>query len=108
VLFALQINPYVAVAGLFDFKGKNLDIILHLFRCEFAPNQPFNTEYRIFGISDRLPFGDLAYQSLTTFVDGNYRGGCATTLLIRDYRGVAAFHYGHTRICGPEIDSNYL
>ncbi len=71
-------------------------------------HQAFDCENCIGWIGDRLPFGDLAHQPLTSFSESDHRGRGPAALRIRDNHRVAAFHDGDTAIGSPEVDADYF
>ena len=90
----------------FDLIRQDFDIVLDFLGVEFAADQPFDAENRIFGVGDGLAFGNLAHQALTAVVDSNNRRGGAPAFGIGDDVGIPALHDGHTGVGGAEINSD--
>src|SRR4029079_2926443 len=82
-ILASCINSHIAAAtGALNLVGNLFD-----FFADFvvtASHEPFYRINRVRGIRDRLAFGDLAYEAIAVFSEGNDRRGGASTFRVRD------------------------
>ena len=106
ILLAPHVDPRIAIAGLDDRVRHPRDLLRHF--SVLAPHEALDREHGAFGIGDSLTLGDLADQPFPVLTEGDDRGGRARTFLVHDDGRLPAFHHGHDRVRGPQIDSDDL
>ena len=101
-----DVHPGVAIFFLDDFVGHHL----HFFRdlVETAPHEALDRENRVLGVGDSLPFGNLTDEPFIALGESNDRRRRTAAFGIRDDRWVPAFHHGHDRIGGSQVDPDNL
>ncbi len=73
-----------------------------------APHETLDREYCIQWIGYCLTFCVLTYQALTVFCKANHGGSGSATFRVGYHDGFTALNHGNTRVCGSQINSNYL
>ena len=109
VRLARDLDMGVAVGGLYDLVGHELDVALYFDVAEFPAYHALDGEHRVVGIGDGLAFGggaNIAFAALGVYADHGW--GRAGALCVFDDAGLARLHDGHARVSGPEIYSYYL
>ena len=82
---------------------------LHFGVAEAAAHQPLDGKESVFGVGDRLPFGDLAHVSLAgAGVEGDHRRGKPGALGVFDDDRLAGFDDRGHRVGGSKVDSQDL
>ena len=103
---AVRLDPGVAVVGLGDLVGDEADVLLGHRVVEGAADQPLDREKRALGVRDALTLGRLAHKPLTVVGERDDRRCGARTFRILDDLGRRAFHHGHARIRGAQVDTD--
>ena len=67
-LLAAHLDPGVAVVGLDDPVGHQVDVLLHFLFLELAPDQALDREQGVLGVGDRLALGRRADQDVASSV----------------------------------------
>ena len=95
-LLATHFHPGVAIVGLADGEGHQVDVLLHFLLIKLAPNQALDGVERILGVGHGLALGGSAHQHFTIFLvsDDGRRGAC-TFAVFDDFCGMA-LHHSHT------------
>ncbi|CAI08838.1 putative NAD-specific glutamate dehydrogenase encoded in antisense gene pair with dnaKJ [Aromatoleum aromaticum EbN1] len=103
---AAHFDPRVAVVGLADRIGHQVDVLLYFLLFEAAADQALDGEQRVLRVRDRLALGRRAGQDLAVFrVRDDGRGGtCAFGVF--DDLGLAAFHHGDAAIRRAQVDTD--
>ena len=99
----------VAVSGLDDLVGHELDVALYFDVAVFPAYHALDGEHSVVGIGDGLAFGgcaDIAFAALR--VDADHGWGRAGALRVFDDAGLSRLHDGHARVSGPEVYSYYF
>ncbi|KAF4530304.1 hypothetical protein B566_EDAN018442 [Ephemera danica] len=107
-LLAAHFDPGVTVVGGGDLEGHQLDVLLHFLFSELAPDQALGGVHRVARVRDRLALGAGAHEHFAVFLVGNDRGRGARTLAVLDHLGGVAFHDGHARVGGAQVDADDL
>ncbi len=103
VFFALNFDPCVAIAGVYDRIGDVFLVFRDLSVVDATPDQAFHGEYGVCGVGDRLAFCGLTDQALTVGeTDDRRRGAC--TFGVFDNAGLRAVHDCNTGVGRPEVD----
>jgi len=108
---AAHFHPGVAVVGFGDGVRHQVDVFLDFFFRELAADQAFDRVQRVFGVGDGLAFGRGTDQNLAVFLVRNDRRGGASAFGVLDHFGRVAFHDGHARVGGAQVntdDSSHL
>ena len=106
VMFAVNIDADVAVAGFVDLVRHLLDLAGDL--AILAAHKTLDRVERVFRIGDSLAFGHLPDKPVAVLCECNDRRRRTSTLTVCYDDRLAAFHNGDYRICRSQIDSNYL
>ena len=72
-LLAAHLDPGVAVVGLDDLVGHQVDVLLHFLLVELAADQALDRVDRVLRVGDRLALGRRADQDLAVFLVGDDR-----------------------------------
>ena len=107
-LLAAHFDPRVAVVRGHDLVGHQVDILLHLLLAELAADQALDGIDRVPRIGHRLSLGRRAHEDLAAFKVRNYRRRGARAFAVLDHLGRVAFHDGHARVRGAEVDADDL
>ena len=103
---AAHFDPGVAVIGRSNFVGHQVDVLLHFFFRELAPDQALDRIQRVLGVGHRLALGRRADQHLAIFlVRNDGRRGTRAFGVFNDL-GHIAFHDGHAAIGGAQVNAN--
>ena len=94
------------VARLHDLVGDHLHFFVDF--VEAASHETLDRINRVFGIGDRLPFGDLPNQPLPGLGECDDRRGSPAAFFIRDDLGLAALHHGDAGVGGSQVNSDNL
>src|SRR5579871_2118223 len=81
------------------------------FFCDFvvtAAHEPLDRVHRVFRISNGLPLGHLAHQTLPGLGKADYGRRSPPSFFIGDDLGLATFHDSYARIGGAQVNSNNL
>src|ERR1019366_5198310 len=106
VILARDVHAGVTVLAAHRLVRNHLHFFVDF--VEAAPHETFDGENRVLGVGDRLPFGHLPHQALSTLGERHNGRSGALAFLIGDYRRLPSFHYGHTRVRGAQIDAYNL
>ncbi len=96
ILFAAGFNPSIAVVGVDDLKGADLNILAHRIAVVLTADQALDGEQGILRISHRLALSLLTHQTLTALGKGDHGRRGPGTFCIGDDDGLATFHNGNT------------
>ena len=96
--FAGGFDLHVAVGGLADLVGHVFQLLADFVVA--AAHKAFHGGDGVQGVGDRLAFGGLTDQPLAVLGECDNRGRGPRALGVRDYHRLAAFHDGHTTVCG--------
>ncbi|ENO90145.1 NAD-specific glutamate dehydrogenase [Thauera linaloolentis 47Lol = DSM 12138] len=107
-LLAAHFDPGVAVVGLGDGEGHQVDVLLHFLFFEAAADQALDREQGVPGVGDRLTLGRRAAQDLAVFGVGDHGRGGAPAFGVFDDLRLAAFHHGNAAVGGAEVDADDL
>jgi hypothetical protein len=107
-LLAAHFDPGVAVVGRGDLVGHQVDVLLHFLLGELAADQALDGVQRVARVGDRLALGAGADEDLAVLLVGNDRRRGACTFAVLDHLGGVAFHDGHARIRGAQVDADDL
>jgi hypothetical protein len=99
----LDLDVGVAVFAFHDLEGHVGGLGLHL--GEFAADEALGGEHRVARVRDGLTLGGLADQPLAGLGEGDDRRSRAGALSVGDDHRLAAFHHGHARVGGAQIDA---
>jgi hypothetical protein len=69
-----------------------------------AAHEPLDREDGVLGVQNRLPLGHLANEDLAPLAEADHRRRKPASLLVDDDLGLPAFHHGHRRVRGAEVD----
>ena len=105
-LLAARLDPGVAVVGLDDLVGDDLDVLLDGVLVEAAADQALDRVQRVLGVGDRLALGRLADDDLAVLLEGDDGGRRAIALGVLDDPGLAPFHDRDTRVRRAEVDTD--
>ena len=106
VLLAADLDARVAVRGLHDLVGHELDLVEHL--VVPATHEALDREDGVLGVRDGLALGDLADQDLPFLGEADDGRRETVALRVGDDDRVAPLHDGHDRVGGSEIDADHL
>ena len=103
---AAHLDPSVAVIGRGNFVGHQVDVLLHFFFRELAPDQALDRVQRVLGVGHRLALGRRADQYFAIFLvrDDGRRG--ARAFGVFDDLGHIALHDGHTTVGGAQVNAD--
>ena len=103
---AAHLHPGIAVIGSGDFVGHQVDVFLHFFFRELAPDQALDRVQRVLGVGHRLALGGRADQYFAIFLvrDDGRRG--ARAFGVFNDLGHIAFHDGHAAVGGTQVNAN--
>jgi len=107
-LLAVDIHPGVAVVGLDDLVGHQLDVFLHGVFGEAAADQTLDGVQGVLRVGDRLALGRLADDDFAVLGERDHGRGGACAFAVLDDLGLAAFHDGDAGIGGTEVDADDL
>ncbi|MDG5978308.1 NAD-specific glutamate dehydrogenase [Hydrogenophaga taeniospiralis CCUG 15921] len=105
-LLAAHFHPGVAVVGGHDGVGHEVDVLLDLFLGELAADQALDRVERVLGVGHGLALGACSDQHLTVFLVSHDRRRGACTFRVLDHLGGVAFHDGHARVGGAQVDAD--
>ena len=88
-------DPGVAVVGLDDFVGDEVDVFLHFFFVEAAANQALDGVEGVFRVGDRLTFRRLADQHFAVVGEGDDGRRGARAFGVFDDARLVAVHDGY-------------
>jgi hypothetical protein len=104
----VALDPGVAIVAADDLVGDEALVLLGQRIVVAAADQTLDREERVVGIGHSLALGRLADQPLTTLGEGDHRWRRAGAFGILDDLGTAAFHHGHARVRGAQVDTNHF
>ena len=96
----------VAVGRLDDLVGNPFQLFLNL--AELTAHEAFDGIDSVARVSYRLPLGGLADQAFAGLSEGDDGRRRALTFGILEHHRIAAFHDGHARVGGAQINANYF
>ena len=103
---ATHFHPGVAVVGGGNGVGHEVDVFLDFFFGELAANQALDGIQRVARVGDGLAFGRSADQHFAIFLVGDDGRRGAGAFAVFDDLGVVAFHDGHARIGGAQVNAD--
>ena len=106
VLLASDIDPHVAVAGLDDLVGHELDLAQNLVVA--TAHEPLDRKDRVLRVRDGLPLRHLTDEDLAVLGEADHGRSQATALLVRDHGGVPTFHDCDDGVRRAEVDTDHL
>ena len=106
VFLGARLHADVPVGGGDDGEGNHFHLLVDL--GEFASHEPLDREHRVGWVRDRLPFRDLSDEPLATLRKRHHGGRRPVPLGVGDDDRVPAFHHGHARVGGTEVDTDDL
>ena len=102
----LDFHGDVAVGAGDHFVRDALEFLLHF--AEFTAHEAFDGIDRVAGVGDGLPLGGVADQAFAGLGEGDHgRCGAFAFRVFQNHR-FAAFHDGHARVGGSEINADNL
>jgi hypothetical protein len=107
-LVAARLDPGVAIVGLDDLEGHQVDVLLHFLLFEAAADQALDREQGVLGVGHRLALGRGAAQDLAVVGIGHDGRRGARAFRVLDDLGLAAFHDGDAAVGGAEVDADDL
>jgi hypothetical protein len=107
-LLAAHFHPCVAVVGLGDGVGHQVDVLLHFLFLELAADQALDRVQRVLGVGDGLALGRGTDQHFTVFLVRDDRRRGARAFRVLDHARGVAFHDRHARVGGAEVDADDL
>ena len=105
LFLATHFHPGIAVIGLENPVGHQVDVFLHFLLGEAAADQALDRVQGVLGVGDRLAFGRRTTEDFAIFRIGNDGWGGARAFGVFDDLGLAAFHDGDTRVGGAQVDT---
>ncbi len=106
--FVACTDPGVAVLGLEDLKGHQVDVLLDFLVGELAANQPLDGVEGVLGVGHRLTLGGCTDQNLALVHVGDDRWRGARAFTVLDDFGLTGFHDGHAGVGGAQVNANNL
>ncbi len=107
-LLAAHFNPGVAVVGLDDGVGHQVDVLLHCLFFELATDQALHGVERVARVGHGLALGRRADQSLAVIHVSNDGGGGASTFGVFDDLDLPAVHDSHAAVGRSQVNANNL
>jgi hypothetical protein len=107
-LLAAHLDPRVTIVSRTDLVRHQVDILLHFLLGELAADQPLHRVDGVLRIGHRLAFGRRADKDLAIVLVGNDRRRGARAFTVLDDLGAVAFHDGHARVRGAQVDADDL
>ena len=107
-LLVAHLNPGIAVVGCHNGIGHEVDVFLDFFFGELAANQALGSVHRVAGVGDSLALGRCTHQNFAVFLVRNDRWGGTRTFAVFNHACGVAFHNGHARVGGAQVDTNNL
>lgn len=83
VLLATSLNPSVTVGVLDDLIGNFIHVTLNLGVGELATDETLSGKQSVLGVDHSLTLGSNPNQALTILSEGNSRGCCSSTYIVR-------------------------
>ena len=105
-LFAAHFHPGVAVVGGHDGVRHEVDVLLDFFLGELAADQALDRVERVARVGHGLALGAGAHEHFTVFLVSHDRRRGARTFRVLDHLGGVAFHDGHARVGGAQVDAD--
>jgi hypothetical protein len=99
-----QLDERLAVAAGDHLIGHHVALFGHF--VEAAAHEALDGVNGVISVDDGLALGGQAHQAFAVAVEGDYRRQQARALGRGDNGGVAAFHDGHHRVGGTEVDTD--
>jgi hypothetical protein len=100
-----QASP-LSAAG--DGVGHQVDVLLHFLLGELAADQALGRVQGVARVGHAWRLARGADQDLAVVLVGNDRRRGARTFAVFDHLGGVAFHDGHARIRGAQVDADDL
>ena len=108
VTLAANLERDIAVGSRHDLVRDALRFLLHERVVELPTHEALRREHGVLGVGDCLTAGNVSYEDLALFIEGDHRGSQARAFLVRDDLWLLAFHDRDHGVCGAEVDSNDL
>ena len=105
-LVAAHFHPGVAVVGFGNGVGHQVDVFLNFFFRKLATDQTLDRVQGVAWVGDRLALGRCADQDFAVFLIRNDRRGGARAFGVLDHFGRVAFHDGHARVGGAQVNTD--
>ncbi|EHK67902.1 putative NAD-specific glutamate dehydrogenase [Achromobacter arsenitoxydans SY8] len=107
-LLAAHFNPGIAVVGLDDRVGHQVDVLLHRLFFELAADQALHRVQGVARVGHGLALGGRAHQGLAVIHVGNDGGGGASTFRVFDDFDLPAVHDSHAAVGRAQVNANNL
>ncbi len=108
VLLAVALDPRVAVVAADDLVGDEALVLLGQRIVVAAADQALDREQGVVGIGHSLTLRRLTDQPLTALGESDHRRSGTRAFGVLDDLGTAAFHHGHARVRGAQVDTNHF
>ncbi|EGP45431.1 putative NAD-specific glutamate dehydrogenase [Achromobacter insuavis AXX-A] len=105
-LLAAHFHPGVAVVGLDDGIGHQVDVLLHRLFLELAADQALHRVQRVARVGHGLALGGRANQRLAVVHVGDDRRGGAGAFGVFDDLDLTAVHDSHAAVGRAQVDAN--
>ena len=105
-LLVTHLYPGVAVVGLDDLEGHQVDVLLHLGFGELAADQALGSVNGVLGVGDGLALGGCAHQDFAVFLIGDDGGGGTGAFAVFDHAGVVTLHDGDAAVGGAQVNTD--
>ena len=105
-LLVAHLHPGIAVVGLDDLEGGQVQVFLNFFFVKLAANQTLGRKDGVARVGHGLALGRSTHQNFTVFLVSDDRRRGAGTLAVFNHAGGVAFHDGHAAVGGAQVDTD--